>query len=80
MLSTLVFQLLTAVSSFSSMAAKINVLNWVNHCCVAFDNAVQQLLRVIEKFLFVIWPFDTHLSFPSPPVSRNTAPCAAVPN
>lgn len=79
MFSRLVFQLLTVASSFFFMGAKMNVLNQVNHGLAAFDNPVQQLLRAIRKFLFSIWPFDTQLHVPSPPVSRSTAPRATVP-
>lgn len=80
MVYRLLFQLLTAASSFSSMAEKMDVLNQVNHGLVAFEKPVQLLLRVIGKVFFSIWPFDTHPHLPSPPVSRSTALCAAVPN
>lgn len=39
MLSRLVFQLLTAASSFSSMGAKMNVLSQVSHGHVALEQS-----------------------------------------
>jgi len=62
------------------MGAKMNVLNQINCGLVAFDNPVQQLLRVIGKFLFSVWPFDTHLHLPSPPDCTSAAPGTAVRN
>lgn len=59
----LLFQLLTAASSFSSMAAKMDVLNQVNHGLVTFENPVQLLLRVIGKLFFF------HLAFWYSPAS-----------
>lgn len=74
------FQLLTAASPFSSVGAKTNVLNQVNHDLITCDNMVQQLLEAVGKFLLSICPFDTQLHVPSPPSKRNKAPCAVVLN